>query len=99
MAAMGEVIERLGITADHVVFGHTHRAGPFPPTDDSDDWRTPGGTNLVNAGCWLYSPTFLTGVPNESPYWPGVSVQVDAEGPPRLERLLRYWTHADLAAD
>jgi hypothetical protein len=99
VAAMGEVIERLGITADHVVFAHTHRAGPFRPSDDPDDWRTPAGTDLVNAGCWLYSPTFLTGVPNESPYWPGVSVHVDAQGPPRLERLLRYWTHADLAAE
>lgn len=96
VTAMGEVIERLGIGAEHVIFGHTHRAGPFTPLDDAADWRTAGGANLLNSGCWLYSPTFLTSTPNESPYWPGVSVRVDDEGPPRLERLLRYWTHEDL---
>jgi predicted phosphodiesterase len=96
VTAMGEVIEALGVDAEYVIFGHTHRAGPFAPRDDPADWRTPDGTHLVNSGCWIYSPTFLTGVPNESPYWPGVSVHVGAEGPPRLERLLHYWTHADL---
>ncbi len=96
VVAMGEVIERLGVQAEHVIFGHTHRAGPFTPIDDATDWRTPGGTNLFNSGCWLYSPAFLTAAPNESPYWPGVCVHVDDQGPPRLERLLRYQTHADL---
>ncbi|MDQ6749329.1 MAG: metallophosphoesterase [Actinomycetota bacterium] len=96
VVAMGEVIERLGVQAEHVIFGHTHRAGPFTLRDDAADWRTAGGTSLFNTGCWLYSPTFLTATPNESPYWPGVCVHVDDQGPPRLERLLRYQTHADL---
>ena len=96
VVAMGEVIARLGIDAEHVIFGHTHRAGPFPDRDDAAEWRTGDGVHLINSGCWLYSPAFLTGSPNESPYWPGPCVWVDDEGPPRLDRLLRYQAHADL---
>ena len=38
LRAMGEVVERLGIDARHVIFGHTHRSGPLPD-DDAADWR------------------------------------------------------------
>jgi hypothetical protein len=88
VAGMGEVIDRLAIAADHVVFGHTHRSGPWAPRDAPADWVHAGGTHLWNTGCWLYSPAFLTGVPNESPYWPGVCLRVDDEEEPRLSRLL-----------
>jgi predicted phosphodiesterase len=98
VTAMAEVLDRLGVEADHVVFGHTHRSGPWPPRDDPGDWVTPAGARLWNTGCWLYSPAFLTGVPNESPYWPGVSVRVGAEGPPELDRLLGERGHAELRA-
>ncbi len=37
IAAMGEVIERLGIEAEHVIFGHTHRRGPL---DGEPGWST-----------------------------------------------------------
>lgn len=98
VTAMGEVLDRLGVQADHVVFGHTHRSGPWPPRDDPADWVTPAGARLWNTGCWLYNPAFLTSVPNESPYWPGVSVRVGAEGPPELDRLLGDRGHAELRA-
>jgi predicted phosphodiesterase len=94
--AMGEVVERLGIRADHIVFGHTHRSGPWPPRDDPDDWVTPGGARLWNTGCWLYSPAFLTAEPNESPYWPGVCARVGDDGPPKLDRLLGERGHGEL---
>jgi len=101
LEAMSEVVARLGIDARYVVFGHTHRAGPFAG-DDPADWTTPAGTHLVNSGNWTYEPAFLTDTPNESPYWPGVCVAVEDAGPPtpptppELRRLLGYRTHADL---
>ena len=96
LEAMGEVLRRLGLGAAHVVFGHSHRAGPFA-RDDAADWTTPEGTSLVNTGSWVYERTFLTSTPNDSPYWPGTVVFVDEAGAPRLERLLGYRGHPDLA--
>jgi hypothetical protein len=101
LRAMGEVAARLGLGDAHVIFGHTHRAGPLPG-DIQGEWRgghghtdrRPGsatagsGARLLNAGCWTYDSYFLTGVPGESPYWPGGSVLVEEDGPPRLVRLL-----------
>jgi hypothetical protein len=94
--AMGEVTRRLGITADHVVFGHTHRSGPWP-RDDLAEWRTPAGAALVNTGSWSYQPHFVAGPPGASPYWPGTAVVVEDAGPPRLVRLLGDRGHAELA--
>lgn len=95
LVAMGAVVRRLGIAADHVVFGHSHRAGPLPQ-DDASEWRAPGGAGgprLYNAGCWTYEDAFLRRASPSSPYWPGGAIAVDDEGAPRLERLL-----AELAA-
>jgi hypothetical protein len=95
--AMTEVVDRLSITAEHVVFGHFHRAGPFQDRDDDpQEWTTPTGTRLVNSGCWLWGDIFMTPTPGESPYWPGVAVWVDDQGPPRLERLLADRSHEEL---
>jgi predicted phosphodiesterase len=97
VAAMGEVIDRLGVRAEHVIFGHTHRAGPLPPYDDPADWVTPSGARLLNSGCWLYSRTFLAGSrPNENPYWPGVYVQIDGDAAPQIGRLLGDRGHDEL---
>src|SRR5829696_2958885 len=46
-----EVLRRLGMEAPHVVFGHTHRSGPWP-VDDPEEWRTPAGTQVYNTGSW-----------------------------------------------
>lgn len=96
LAAMREVVAGLGVRADHVVFGHTHRTGPLPG-DDLAEWTVPGGARLVNAGNWIYSRHFLTADPGESPYWPGGCVVVEDEGPPRLRRLLQDRSHPELA--
>jgi Calcineurin-like phosphoesterase len=85
--AMGQVIARLDIAAEHVVFGHSHRAGPLP-ADDPVEWRTPSGTSLHNSGCWVHEPTFTGADGTQSPYWPGGAVLVEDTGPPRLLRLL-----------
>ena len=47
IAAMCRVVERLGIDADWVIYGHTHRAGPLP---GEGDWRAPTGARLMNCG-------------------------------------------------
>jgi hypothetical protein len=90
-----EVLRRLGVTAPHVVFGHTHRSGPWP-RDDAGEWTTAAGTRVVNAGSWVYQPHFLSTEPNASPYWPGTAVAVDDDGPPRLIRLLGERGHREL---
>jgi hypothetical protein len=96
LLAMGEVASRLDLGDVHVVFGHTHRAGPLPG-DPESEWRGRGGARLVNSGCWTYDAVFLTSTPGESPYWPGTCVLVEDSGPPVLKRLLLERPHAELA--
>ena len=94
--AMGEVVERLGIDARHVIFGHTHRRGPMP---SEDEWRRDDeGPCLWNAGSWVHSPSLLRSTAADSPYWPGTVAFVDEDGPPRLEHLLDEWTREDLGS-
>ncbi len=83
---MGGVVERLGLDAEHVVFGHTHRAGPLPG-DDQAEWRAPTGATLHNAGCWVDEPAFAGDDP-ANPYWAGRVLVLEDEGPPRLERVV-----------
>ena len=53
LEAIGEVTRRLGIDADHLIFGHTHRRGPMRA---ETGWRMPEGTRLWNTGSWVYAP-------------------------------------------
>ena len=85
IAAMGGVIRLLGVKSAHVVFGHTHCAGPLAWMDPGE-WRVAGGTNLINTGCWTDEPHINTHDPR-SPYRPGYGVLVEDEGPPRLVRI------------
>ena len=87
LRAMGEVAARLGLGNAHVIFGHTHRAGPLPG-DLGAEWLGPTGARLTNAGCWTYDSYFLSDAPGESPYWPGGAVLVEDDSPPLLCRLL-----------
>jgi hypothetical protein len=89
------VIARLDIDAEHVIWGHSHRSGPWPG-DDPMDWTAAGGARIHNTGSWVYQPHFLTPEPNRSPYWPGTAIRVDDDGPPRLVRLLGERGHAEL---
>jgi predicted phosphodiesterase len=86
LRSMAAVVRALGIQADHVIFGHTHRSGPWPR--DSEGWEMPSGGRLYNSGSWIHEPAFLGAEPEESPYMPGVVVWVEDDGAPRLERLL-----------
>ncbi len=84
--AMAEVADRLGIKADYVLFGHTHRVGPLAGERER---RSATGASLVNTGSWVYSRTLIGDSGSASAYWPGTCVFVDSQGPPRLESLLR----------
>jgi predicted phosphodiesterase len=87
--AMGQVVDRLGIDADYVLFGHLHRPGW---------WRVEGGIVLVNTGSWIYEPAHLGASLEDSPYWPGTCVFARDEGPPELTHLLRGLSQDELGA-
>ncbi len=100
LRAMAEVVGRLGIEAEHVVFGHTHRPGPLPT--DGDEWTLaarPGRppTRLINTGSWVYQPHFLGKRPSDSPYWPGRCVVIEDGSAPRLIHPLADAGHDELA--
>ena len=87
LRAMGEVVRRTGVEAEHVIFGHTHRVGPLER--DSEDWTLPGGTQLHNTGTWLHEDVFLGEVRDaRNPYYPGWVTYVRDEGPPELRNVL-----------
>jgi hypothetical protein len=98
LRAIGEVADRLGLGDAHVIFGHTHRAGPLPG-DSESEWLGRGGARLTNCGCWTYDLVFLGRGAGETPYWPGscVLVEDDPSKPPQLKRLLLDRSHAELA--
>jgi hypothetical protein len=91
-----EVLRRLGVTAPHLVWGHSHRSGPWP-SDELGEWTTPAGTRILNTGSWVYQRHFLSERPNETPYWPGTAVLLEDAAPPRLIRLLGDRGHRELA--
>ena len=96
LAAMGEVAARLDLGDAHVVFGHTHRAGPFPG-DRQPEWLGRAGARLVNSGSWTYAAIFLDSAGPSNPYWPGSAVLVTDDGPPQVLKLLGDRSQAELA--
>jgi hypothetical protein len=87
LGAFTEVVGRLGVPAAHVIFGHTHRAGPLPG-DDWSEWGATGGTRLINTGSWVHEPRFVGDDPRGSPYRAGFAATVGDDGPPTLINLL-----------
>ncbi len=95
LAAMGEVVARLQIDAHTVLFGHTHRAGPFGD-DDADEWLGRSGARLMNTGSWVHDPFLLTGADSSHPWWPGRAIEIGDDGVPRLRSLLADLDVGDL---
>jgi predicted phosphodiesterase len=93
LAAIGEVTRRLGIDADHLIFGHTHRRGPIRA---ETGWRMPEGTRLWNTGSWVYAPGLVGRTAADSPYWPGTVAVLDGDGPPALHHLLDDRSRSEL---
>jgi hypothetical protein len=87
LRAMGDVVRHLGIGARHVVFGHTHRAGPLPG-DDEREWTLAGGARLLNAGCWVFEEMYVGRRWGRGPYWPGGAIALDAASGPEHLRVL-----------
>jgi predicted phosphodiesterase len=85
LAAIGEVVRRLGIEADHVIFGHTHRRGPMRA---EVGWRLEDGARLHNTGSWIHSPWLLGKTAADSPYWPGTIIVLEDGREPRSQNLL-----------
>jgi predicted phosphodiesterase len=85
LRGMAAVVSSLGIEADHVIFGHTHRSGPHP---GDEGWDLAGGGRLMNTGSWIHEPAFLGDSPRTSPYWPGHVALVPESGVPELVSLL-----------
>jgi predicted phosphodiesterase len=87
LRAQWEVMARLGVDADYVIFGHTHRGGPLSAAR-ADAWRGPQGRVAINTGSWILEPAFLGPRPQSSPYRAGFCVLVGESGPPELRNLL-----------
>ena len=83
---MAQVVSDLEVGAAHVVFGHTHRAGPLP--GEAEGWWPGGGLRLHNTGSWLLEATFSAAQGPANPYWPGRVTWIGDEGPPEFENVL-----------
>jgi hypothetical protein len=86
LRAMGQVTHDLGVDAAHVVFGHTHRAGPLP--GEIEGWWPRDGLRLHNTGSWMLEAAFSADEGPANPYWPGRVTWVRDEGPPAFENVL-----------
>jgi hypothetical protein len=87
LRAMADAAAALGAGDAQVIFGHTHRSGPWPGDDDAE-WATAGGGRLVNTGSWVADESFAPSGRDPNPYTPGTCVFLEDDAPPRLERLL-----------
>lgn len=91
--AMARVVQRLGVDADWVLFGHVHRRGPM----DGESWPRetapthpghPARAQLLNTGSWMYEPLLVHRATTPHPYWPGGAVLLEDGQPPRGVGLL-----------
>ena len=92
LRAMRELVGRLAIDAEHVIFGHIHRRGPL---GSEPGWQLPNGTRLLNTGSWVYAPGLLRPTSEGSVFWPGTIGVVEDERPPELRHLLDDMSHDD----
>ena len=86
--ALARVVNRLGVDAEWVLFGHVHRCGPHAG-DDARRWLGPGGRpRIANTGCWVYEPLLVRHATPPHPYWPGGAIVLDDGREPRVIGLL-----------
>lgn len=91
--AIGEVLQRLQVEAEHVIFGHTHRPGPI---GGEPAWLLGDGTRLHNTDSWVYAPDILGHSSADSQFWPGTVAVVEDGSVPEIRALLGDHAHADL---
>ena len=87
--AMGEVVERLGIGAEHVIFGHTHRRGVAGGPGDGRSSGTPA------AGCTPRACSAATR--RRAPTGPAPSPSSGTGAQPELRHLLDGLSREELA--
>lgn len=87
LRSMARVVQSLGVEAEHVIYGHSHRRGPGPE-DALEEWELPGGGQLWNCGTWYYERVLMGADPKASPYWPGTIMRLGDTGPPELDNVL-----------
>ncbi|MCW3000364.1 MAG: hypothetical protein JWN65_3913 [Solirubrobacterales bacterium] len=87
LPAMAEVALRMNVKAEHVIFGHLHRAGPRYG-DHAPEWMPRQRHRFTNSGCWVYEPLLLAGAHSPHPYWPGGAVLVEEDRAPVALGLL-----------
>ena len=92
LRAMRELVGRLGIDAQHVIFGHIHRRGPL---GSEPGWELASGARLLNTGSWVYAPGLLRPTAEGSVFWPGTVVVLEDDRPPELRHLLDAMSHGD----
>jgi hypothetical protein len=96
LPALARVVHRLGVGAQHVVFGHVHRRGPLEG-DDTKRWvGLLGGPSILNTGSWVYEPLLLHRARPPHAYWPGGAVLLEDGRPPRAVGLLDHLHASDL---
>jgi hypothetical protein len=94
IAGITEVVRRLRIEAEHVITGHSHRAGP---REGEPPWPLPGGGHLHNTGNWIFASAFHRPDSEPGPYWPGTVTWLEGAGPPRRVSLLADHPAEELA--
>lgn len=94
IAGMTETIRRLRIDAEHVIVGHSHRAGP---REGEAPWTLAGGGRLHNAGNWIFASAFHRPDSQPGPYWPGTVTWLEGTEPPRRVSVLAGRSAAELA--
>jgi UDP-2,3-diacylglucosamine pyrophosphatase LpxH len=86
--AMARVVQRLGIDADWVLFGHVHRLGPLAG-EDPEQWQGPDGhPRIANSGSWVYEPLLVHRAKPPHPYWPGGAIVLEDDSDPAPAGLL-----------
>jgi predicted phosphodiesterase len=93
LRAMRELVGRLRLEADHVIFGHIHRRGPL---GSEPGWELANGTRLLNTGSWAYAPGLMGPTAEGSVFWPGTVAVLEDERPPELRHLLDGMSHDEL---
>jgi hypothetical protein len=98
LPALVRVVQRLGVEASTVLFGHVHRLGPLAG-DDAEQWcDSSGPVTLLNCGSWVYEPLLLHHASPPHPYWPGGALVLDGDAAPRAVGLLDDLTLEDMRA-
>jgi len=97
--AMHVAATRLGVEAEHVIFGHIHRRGPLPGEDGRSatdpEWER-RGRRLHNTGSWVYEAAMLSRADSTSAFWPGHALLVPEAGPLEPIAVLANVPHSGL---